>query len=171
MKSCRFNKCLEIIRQGNPRGIEDIYYTYYEKIKYASFILLKDEYAAEDIASAILKYILENIDKIPFVEHPDAWILKMSHSFSVDYIRKYSRTTSLDSLADSIPAQNSDDILRLSFLDCFLKLTETEQKVLVLHYMYGYKYKEISRILEIPVGTVKSDVSIIKSKLKYLKKI
>lgn len=170
MQSNRFNKCLEIIRKGNPRGIEDIYHAYYGKIKYSAFALTKDDHASEDIASSVLKYILEKADKIPFVECPDAWILTMSRSFALSHIRKASKTVSLDNnIIDNVSAQESNDTLRFSFSECFLTLTEVEQKILLWHYMYGYKYEEISKILDRPPGTIKSDIRKIKAKLRHLK--
>jgi len=161
---------LDIIRKGNPRGLEDIYYAYYEKIKYSACLILKDIHASEDIASIVLKYILEKTDKIPYVENPDAWIIKISRNLAIDYIRKKSKTISLDSdFFDAIPVRDNNSNLRLSFEKCFLELTGLEQKILLFHYVYGYKYREISRILKRPIGTIKSDIRKIKSKLEHLK--
>jgi len=46
------------------------------------------------------------------------------------------------------------------------KLKDWEREILTLYYMEGFQYEEIARLLNIPIGTVKSRLNNAKKSLK-----
>lgn len=171
MTTKEFNICLDLIREGNSKGLEDIYYEFYEKMKFIAFQSLGNLTEAEDIASSFMKFLLNNAKEIHYVEHPKAWIYKAIKNLSIDYIRKESKNTSLEDYQDYLFCDDVNYNLRDAFMKSFYKLTEIEQQIVLLHFVNGFKYKEVSEMIGRPIGTIKSDVSIIKKKLNHLKKI
>lgn len=45
-------------------------------------------------------------------------------------------------------------------------LTEKEQKIFILRDMQGFEYEEISNILNIPLGSIKSTLNRAREKIK-----
>ena len=48
---------------------------------------------------------------------------------------------------------------RIQLTRALLRLTDTDRSILSLREVQGFSYEEISQILDIPMGTVKSRVS------------
>lgn len=169
MTSKEFNHCLDKIRNKDTQGLEEIYYEYYNKLIFTAFNIVNEFVAAEDIASDFLKYILENAKNIDYIEKPDSWILQAIRNRAVSYIRKESRKIKISNCADEMFSTNYDYDLKIILTESFKVLTEYERNLVLLHFVYEIKYKEISSIIGRPIGTIKSDISIIRKKLLYLK--
>ena len=167
----KFNSCLDMIRKGNTRGLEEIYYEYYEKMKFFAQIRLNNFAVAEDIASNLLKYILEKANEIKYIENPNAWIYTAVKNSTINYIREKSKTVNIENNNEinvSFPQENYD--LKKALLDNIKNLKPVQNEILTLHYIYGFKYKEIASMLKIPIGTIKSHIYEIKKTLQHLKK-
>jgi RNA polymerase sigma-70 factor (ECF subfamily) len=53
-------------------------------------------------------------------------------------------------------SNENDCALRLTLRDIIERLNENEKSVVVLKYFYNYTFTEISKIIELPLGTVKT---------------
>jgi len=165
----KFNEYLDKIRNGDTRAIKPIFNEYYKKMTLAACCKVRNVEDAKDIASAFLLYILQNAHKIEYIEDPNAWISQSVRNRAIDFIRKDSHTTYLSEHSDEVFSHHPDFDLRLTVADSLHVLTEIEREVFDLHFIYGLKYREISKQIGRPIGTIKSDVSIIKRKLQHLK--
>lgn len=173
MDKSKFNKCITQILHNNLDGLEQIYYEYFGKIIYTAMIYTRDYHASEDIASDIILYILQNANVIGVIEDPNAWINNIAKKRAIDYIRKDSHSIKVSEFdASKLYSGNfqNNEVLFANFITLTSKLTEHEQQLIELHYIYGYKYKELSKILNLPVGTIKSQIYAIKNKIKEFKK-
>lgn len=171
----RFNRCLNEIRNGNMQGLEDIYNEYYYKMVTTALSKVKDHFAAEDIASDFIAYILEKAVEINYIENPSAWIYQSIRNLAVSYIRKDSRTTKMaviskESFSKEEPSRVFNLDFHFDFVNSFINLPEYERELVLLHYSYGMKYKEIALILNKPVGTIKRQMHSTKQKIYHLKK-
>lgn len=166
----QFNQALEKIKNGDNQGLADIYNEYYEIMTFTAFIKVKDTEAAKDIASDFLLYILEKANEISYIESPNAWVFQAIRNQSISYIRKDSKTVRIDDCVATVFSTEPDRDLHSMLMNSFSLLNEKEQQLFMLHYIYGFKYNEISRTLSIPVGSIKRKISEIKEKLKDLKK-
>jgi len=167
----KFNSCLDMIRNGNMRGLEEIYYQYYEKMKFYAQTRVNNFAVAEDIASNLLKYILEKAKEIKYIENPNAWIYTAVKNSTVNYIREKTKPVNIEDSNESIffsPDKNY--YLKKELIDNIKNLKPIQNEILTLHYIYGFKYQEISSMLNIPIGTIKSHVFEIKKNLQHLKK-
>jgi len=169
MKATLFNQCLDRIRSGDTCGLEPIYNKYYEKMSFSAFTKVKNIEDAKDIASEFLKYILNNAHEIPYINHPSAWIFQSIRNRAVDYIRKDSKTAYLAEYASDAFSKTPDYDLPVLIAEAIEKLTDAEKEIFELHYIYGNKYTEISKMINKPVGTIKRQVYEIKQKLRHLK--
>jgi len=122
-----------------------------------TFLLMfcKDKYTAEDALHETFLSIYENAGSCTVFNNPKAWILTIAKNKAISIIRKNSRTSNIESL--EIPAGNIEDsVLDKIQADSLLSvLSEENQKIVILHAVYGFKHREIAELMGMPVGTVK----------------
>lgn len=135
---------------------------------------------AEDLMQQTLEMAFKRYAQLREPEHFRRWIfviLRNNHLKNIrrpaamfhqdpldeqtDYIDALSRTAQSDPSSLYEQKAVSQTIRR-----AFATLSEPYQTVLILHYMEGYRYREISATLGIPVGTVMSRLSRGKQHLK-----
>ncbi len=158
-----------------------------EHKKYAYNIclkILKNKEDAEDISQEALIKVYENIKSFNMNSSFKTWMYKIVFNTCIDYKRKKRlKTSSLDEPIhygyDEIPKQiedndkNPEKILtekldRKLVRDSINMLDDDFKSVIILRDMQGFKYKEISDILDCNQGTVKSRISRGREKLKEI---
>ena len=126
---------------------------------------------AEDITQEVMIRIWQNINKFNFLA-ARAWIMRTTHNLCIDYLRRnknqYQRELSIDDnlserIEDKRNAVMPDEILTQKLLDKNIKravenLQERLKSPFVLYELQGFKYKEISKILDVPLNTVKVNI-------------
>lgn len=83
--------------------------------------------------------------------------MKITMNCAVNVIRKNKKVIQLNPEYEEFIASEDEDIsLTLSLQELMETLREEEKGVILLKYYYGYTFKEIAEVLEIPLGTAKS---------------
>lgn len=145
-----------------------IFKQYKNRIFGYAIYMLKDKDDAEDAAQETLIRIWENLDRFNILA-AKTWILKTTHNICIDIIRKRKRSYNFSmSLNENIEktigdeSTNSDPqkITHLKLMSYKIKehienLPEQLKSVFVLYEMQGLKYNEISKVLDIPINSVK----------------
>jgi len=133
--------------------------------------MLRNTMDAEDITQEVMIRIWQNINKFNFMA-ARAWIMRTTHNLCIDYLRRnknqYQRELSIDdNLSERIEEKTNavmpDEALNQSLLDKNIKqaienLQERLKSPFVLYELQGFKYKEISMILDVPLNTVKVNI-------------
>jgi RNA polymerase sigma-70 factor (ECF subfamily) len=93
-----------------------------------------------------------------------AWLFTILHNLHVNEVRRSARDGAAIPVEDvemALPAKESaSDCLRLRDLDRALgRLPEEQRQIVLLAGLEGMRYEQIARILDIPVGTVRSRLS------------
>ncbi len=126
---------------------------------------------AEDITQEVMIRIWQNINKFNFLA-ARAWIMRTTHNLCIDYLRRnknqYKREISIDDnlserIEDKRNAVMPDEALNQNLLDKNIKhavenLQERLKSPFVLYELQGFKYKEISKILDVPLNTIKVNI-------------
>ena len=133
--------------------------------------MLRNSMDAEDITQEVMIRIWQNINKFNFLA-ARAWIMRTTHNLCIDYLRRnknqYQRELSIDDnlserIEDKRNAVKPDETLNQGLLDKNIKqaienLQERLKSPFVLYELQGFKYKEISKILDVPLNTVKVNI-------------
>jgi len=137
---------------------------------YAIF-MMKNKMDAEDITQEVLIRTWKNINNFNF-NAAKGWMMRTTHNLCIDYLRKnkslnyremqideeYQKEI-VDSDMESNPEQFADKIISDSEIkEAIEKLSERLKSVFVLYELEQFKYKEISKILDIPLNTVKVNI-------------
>jgi len=144
-----------------------------------SFYMLKNKMDADDVAQEVLIRIWQNLGKFNMLA-AKAWIMRVTHNLCLDYLRKkkneLSRSYFIDEEAEEFISDNVEInnpaikthvvMLTSKVKEAIKELPENLRSVFVMYQMQGMKYKEISKTLDLPLGTVKVNLLRARKKLQ-----
>ena len=131
--------------------------------------ILKNKSLAEEVMQEVYIKIYENAYLYNSKDKPLSWILTIVKNTSLMKLRKEKVTEDIDLFKEKIGKKdNINSKLFLSYL--FDKISKEERDIIILHIVSGFKFKEISTFLNIPLGTVLSKYKRSLSKLKSVAK-
>lgn len=137
--------------------------------------ILSDADDSEEVVLDVYKYIWKNASGYdPGQSNPSTWLVMLTRSRAIDKLR--SRKTPIE-IPDTFEGELSstdvspeDSVMGLEkrkiVLDALSGLSPKQRKVIELVYFYQFNQSEISEMLDMPVGSVKSTIRLAKDKLK-----
>ena len=93
-----------------------------------------------------------------------AWVTRILINECYDICRRGSKVILVDEMPEAAAPEQNDHTLR----DAVMTLNEIYRMPILLFYVEGFSIKEISRILHIPEGTVKSRLFAGRGKLREI---
>ena len=138
---------------------------YADLVRRVCMIHLKNHADTEDIFQTVFLKYVTGTTEFESEEHEKAWFIRVTLNACRDLLKSFfrSRTVSLDELADQ-PDQLSQK--HREVLEAVLSLPAKYRDVVYLHYYEGYTAKEISEMLHLPAGTVRSRLHRCRKHLK-----
>lgn len=132
----------------------------------AAKVICFDTQNAEDVLQEALADVYKRWKKIREHENPEAYLMRVLVSKHADMRRKWLRKqeekeTSWD-LAENIRdiADQTEDVTQRLLVQAALKsLSAIQRAVLVLMYEHGMVLREVSEVLQIPMGTAASHLA------------
>ncbi len=128
--------------------------------------MLNNQMDAEDITQEVFIKLWHNFDKIN-LKKAKPWLISSTHNLCIDYIRKRKNIMkSTDDISNNITAEEegflSDpeinyrrNLLKNKINNSIKKLPDNLKSVFVLYEIEGFKYREISQALNVPINSVK----------------
>lgn len=170
-KEINIRLIIEGCREGNSQSQRKLYQHFYGYGMSFAFRYSKDKIEAEEIYNDAFLRIFKNIDKYDSSYPFKVWMRKVVIHSAVDYFRKFKKhnqVISQDSLFEyadpTLPIiDKSDDVLPI-----VQQLPPAYRMVFNLYVMEEYKHQEIAEMLDISIGTSKSNLARAKNKLKTL---
>lgn len=161
-------------RRGEKDALERLVRLWEEPLYYYVRRLVAAEDDARDLTQQIwLKAIL----KLETLRDPaafPAWLYRLAQRHVLSHLR---RTTTLEPLGD-VPADNDPDTGKPEVLSSWLTAEEVHwglghlsmrhRECLTLQFLEGFSIEEISGIIGVPVGTVKSRIHYAKKALRKI---
>ena len=153
-----------------------------DKIFNYSLYMVHNRMDAEDITQEVMIKIWKNINNFNFYA-ARAWIMRTTHNLCIDNLRQkgkqMKREISIDeNLSERIEDHNytgsPEKVLTGRMIDekisaAIEQLPEIHKSPFVLYEVQGFKYKEISKILDIPLNSVK--VNILRARKQLQKEL
>ena len=116
--------------------------------------ILKNANDAEDILQETYIRVYQNADKYEAKGKPLAWILTITRNLAFMNLRNKKEEVDILEISDILPDStkySSEDKILINTLINFL--TKEERQIISLHVISGFKHREISKILDIPIST------------------
>lgn len=150
---------------GKECAFRKIYDRYYEKLYYSCFCILQNTQEAEDIVIITLHKLFERHASFRSVNQVHTWLFLTARNNCIDTLRRrrilMKRQREVADISDQVillQAINDelDVLLQDKILQLVQELPRQSRQVIILRYLEGMKYKEISDRLNISPRTVEN---------------
>ncbi len=124
-----------------------------------AYHFLRDRAVAEEIAQDVFLKLFKSLDSLESAAHVTFWLRRVTVHRAVDYARRKQRRPEigLEETAELRETRPTGDPLLNRRLQALVQsLPEKQRAVMILRYQEDLMPEEISRILDMPVRTVKS---------------
>ncbi len=139
--------------------------------------MLRNRMDADDVTQEVLIKLWKNLDNFN-MNAAGSYIMKMTHNLCIDYLRK--RNVSLNRYIDidndfeetymnlndlnNPELMVSSESLNQRLKEAIENLPVNLKSIFIMYQLQGMKYKEISKVLDIPLNTVK--VYLMRARIK-----
>ena len=136
-----------------------------------AFTLFHKQDEADDLVQDCLERALKKQNLWKKDSSLRAWLFTMQHNLFINKLKSKSRKPELvsdsDNLSDKMEPHQTDVLMR-DIHYCIQQLAEDQREVLLLVAVEGFSYKEVGKIMDIPLGTVMSRLSRARHTLQKL---
>ena len=149
---------------------ESLYLKYRKHMKHIAMKILDDEHLAEDAVHNAFVKIISNLEKFNKIDCQETrnLIVIIIRSVSIDMYRKRKREfENTDILQNDISAETDFSMIEVAdILNEIDVLPDIYKDILLLKVEYGYKDREIAKLLGIKVDTVSKRLERARKQLK-----
>jgi len=162
------------VRKGDQNAFGEIVELYKDKVFQLCFRMLGNSHEAEDTSQEAFIRAYINIERYNIDRKFSTWLYRIATNLCIDRIRKKKPDYYLDAevagtegltLYSQIPASQlapDEEVSKIELQEIIqneiLKLPEKYRTVIVLKYIEELPLTEISKILDLPIGTVKTRI-------------
>jgi len=144
------------IKEGNNGAIEIIYKEYKGIVYKIAFSVLKNHDDAEDIVQNVMcKIIRIDKDKLP-TKSELSWLYLVTKNESINLYKSKEKNSNIDNIYEIKEKENTIDRLEdaVYYNQMIKKLTPLDQEIVSLKIISNFSFTMISKILDLPIGTV-----------------
>jgi RNA polymerase sigma-70 factor (ECF subfamily) len=151
-------------QEGDREALEELYLLHFDRIYSYLHMSVGNRHDAEDLTTQTFLKMLESITRFRWQSAPfSAWLFRIAHNLAMDHFRAARRwqpeeevpepPTSEDTSAE-VEAMHS--IGRKSMLQLIETLSQEQQQVLTLKFVFNFSNAEAATVLGKTEGAVKS---------------
>ncbi|XMO85753.1 RNA polymerase sigma factor [Algibacter sp. AS12] len=160
---------------GNNMALTKLVKRWHKTFCEKAYWLVKDADVAKDIAQETWNVIIAKIDQLKTPDSFGGWALRIVYTKSLNWIKTNKRLIPIteESMVKQVAfVEESDtkEAVKVELLKIIQKLPERQQVVIRLFYLQEYSLREISELLNVSEGTVKSRLFHAREKLKQILK-
>ncbi|SHN29807.1 RNA polymerase, sigma subunit, SigW [Gracilibacillus kekensis] len=170
----KIKKNIKLVKKGDQSAFEDIVSFYQNKVFAICYRMIGNRHEAEDIAQEAFIRAYINIQSFDENRKFSTWLYRIATNLTIDKIRKKKPDYYLDAeikgadglnmyaqlpADQALPEEEVESLEMQSYIQQeIMQLPEKYRTIIALRFINELSLKEISEILEIPVGTVKTRV-------------
>ncbi|MCQ2011307.1 RNA polymerase sigma factor SigW [Sporolactobacillus sp. STSJ-5] len=167
-------RLIKKIRKGDQQAFAELVERYKNSVFAICLRMVGNAQEAEDLSQEAFIRAYNHIDQYDHERKFSTWLFRIATNLSIDFLRRRKNVVSLDAVVPSTEGlslnamlpdegeQPEDRIVRKETEEMvqgeIKKLPEKYRSAVVLKYIEDLSLKEISEIMEIPVGTVKTRI-------------
>ena len=163
----RLAELLDSISQKDEPSLRILFRETSSYVYPTAFRILNNKNDAEEVTLEVFTQVWEKAsDYKPELSTPLSWILMITRSRSIDRLRKEKQKRKFELNIDFDTKSNTTTPEKTSIFseqqdmvkEALSKLNSNQKQVIELAYFKGFTQSEISRYLDMPLGTVKSTI-------------
>lgn len=144
-------------QNGNDKAFLEIFQQYEEDIYRMAFIYVKNQEDALDVVQEVAYQSFKKIHTLKKPEYLKTWLMKIAINCAFNMVKKDKKVFQLIPEFEEFVGSDDEDIpLSLTLKNLIDTLQEDEKSIVLLRFYQNFTFKEISEVLEIPLGTAKS---------------
>ena len=155
---------VERAQRGEREALEELYLLHFDRIYSYLHMSVGNRHDAEDLTTQTFLKMLESIKKFRWRAAPfSAWLFRIAHNLAMDHFRATRRWQPEENVPEqageeepSAQAQALQSIGRQSMLELIENLSEEQQQVLTLKFVFNFPNSDVATILGKTEGAVKS---------------
>lgn len=130
------------------------------------------EDVADDLVQDALAKAISKIDRFEEGTNLKAWLFRIVRNTQIDEVRKIQRrgvhldVDDPEAVQLSVQGSQFSAVELTEFRRAFAKLSDQDKEVLLLIGMEGHSYEEVSGMIDVPIGTIKSRLSRARDRLR-----
>lgn len=175
------SKLIEEAKGGEFDAFSNLVSMYEKKIYNYCLRMTNSREDAEDLTQEIFVRVYKSLKGFKGNSQFSTWVFRIAHNICIDHYRKAKLTTvSLnrpkneeDKREMDLPSEDptpEEEALRKEqqefLLKCIEELRPEYKAVIILRDVQHHSYEEIAKILNVPLGTVKSHISRARAELR-----
>lgn len=161
-------------KAGKESAFNMIYYKYKEFVISLLYQYLNDMDEAKDLSNIVFLKVYQKLSKFTDYSSFGGWLRILTKNTAIDYLRTLkNKAISIDDQENGIQLSNISDVADenrsltyTNLIEMFDGLPETNKKVVKLYYESGMTVAQISKAMNVPVGTIKSYLYRTRNNLK-----
>jgi len=154
------------LEEGDQEAYAALLSHYYDGLYFMMLKMTQNPHDAEDLTIEAFGKAFKNLHQYTPDFAFSTWLFKIATNNCIDFMRAKSKTTrAIDGLSTRIPANNPDpeeQFIRSQKIELMHQVVEKlkphYKKLIELRYFKEYSYEEITKELDLPLGTVKAQL-------------
>lgn len=152
------------LQAGEIDALGDLYDRYQLMVYRTALAITGDREAAADLLQDVFLRFNRFIDRVDPERPLEPWLYRMTANLSITWVKRQRWMRPIEDLADWLAGDGRHSPARLAEIaedwgrlqEALSRLPLNQRTVITLYYINGLALQEISEVLGVPVGTVKS---------------
>ncbi|MCC5801251.1 sigma-70 family RNA polymerase sigma factor [Rossellomorea vietnamensis] len=152
-------KLVEKAKKGDKKAFAQLIEEEKVKIYRTAFLYTKNKDDSLDIVQDSIYKALVSIKNLKEPNYFSSWLMRIVINSSLDFIKKKKKVIPLDlEIVDDIRLREFKSDYKLDLFDAIDGLKDRYRTIIILKYYQDKTLKQIAEILDLPEGTVKSNL-------------
>lgn len=170
-----YNRLVEQFQKGDKDALKQLIRRFHPKLKQVVYATTRDESSIDDLVQECWYSIIPKLDSLRLKISFEAWALTIARRRAIDWIRhqqvERKRAAVLGNAANEEPINDdaNGQVDKLDDIRLGIQQLPTSQRiVLSMFYLENLSLSEISNVLDVSKGKVKSRLFYAREKLKSI---
>lgn len=156
IKKQELHEIFQKAKQGEANALKELHEKYHKLIYSIAFSILKNKEDSEDVVQIVfLKIFQTNKDKLPTANEA-SWLYSLTKNETLNYLRKKKLEVNIDEIY--YMSEEDNELNKIidndSYNRIITKLDKQAQEIVSLKILSNMSFREISLLLNMPMGTV-----------------
>lgn len=165
---------LQAVAAGDQRALQTLYRRWQPRLQhYVQSRLGGDQSAAQDVVHEVMLDVWRQADRFQGRSKPLTWAMSMAHNKLVDYLRKWGREETRETLPEPDDHDDGDTTAAIQgaqeaayLRHCLQQLPPDQRDAIQLAFFDDMAYPDIAQVVDCPLGTVKTRIFHARAQLK-----
>lgn len=165
-----YDQIIEDLKQQDEKAFEYLYNETKNAVYSMIVSIVKDKAASQDIMQETYLIMLKKLDQYQKGRNFINWLVIIARNQAIDYYRRRKKEILVDIDDETVfPYTQPMGERSVLFNEMLINLNQIERSIFLLRIVNNFKNREISKILNIPLGTVLWHYSKAIKKIKKIK--